>query len=101
MKRIIVTILIATSLLTLAACTEDQKNKAAVEAIETAEVSSNVAAAQKYLTEVKKRMAEEVKPEYFDSEEWRAFVDAYWQGYNEGQKQMLHPEYITESDITY
>ena len=43
MKRIIVTILIATSLLTLAACTEDQKNKAAVEAIETAEVSSNVA----------------------------------------------------------
>ena len=65
------------------------------------EKQSSLEAAKQILVETKEKTAETVKPEYFESDEWKAFVDAYWKGYNEGQKQMKNPEYKLETEIKY
>lgn len=57
--------------------------------------------AEKILADIKAQLAKEVKPEYFESDEWKAFVDAYWEGYNKGQEQMKEPEYKDMTDIQY
>lgn len=57
--------------------------------------------AEKILADIKAQLAKEVKPEYFESDEWKAFVDAYWEGYNQSQEQMKEPEYKDMTDIQY
>ena len=46
-------------------------------------------------------MAKEIKPEYFESEEWKAFVRSYWDGYNKGQEMMKDPEFKDMNAIEY
>lgn len=86
MKRVIV-LLIAMVIL-LAACVATEKQ-------------SSLEAAKQILVETKEKTAETVKPEYFESDEWKTFVDAYWKGYNKGQEQMKNPEYKDMTDIQY
>jgi glycyl-tRNA synthetase beta subunit len=78
----------------LVACTPDQLE-------EQAENTSRLSGAEKVLADIKAKLAKEVKPEYFESDEWKAFVDAYWEGYNQGQEQMKEPEYKDMTDIQY
>lgn len=77
------------------ACTQGDK------VIEQAEKTSRLSSAEKLLADIKAKLAKEVKPEYFESDEWKAFVDAYWEGYNKGQEQMKEPEYKDMTDIQY
>ena len=81
----------------LAACTPGDK------VIEQVEKTSRfgLADAEKVLADIKAELAKTVKPEYFESDEWKAFVDAYWEGYNQGQEQMKEPEYKDMTDIQY
>jgi hypothetical protein len=67
----------------------------------TPEKTSKLSIAEKVLADTKAKLAKEVKPEYFESDEWKAFVDAYWEGYNQGQEQMKEPEYKDMTDIQY
>ena len=87
MKKLAVILLVILLVFQLAAC--------------TAEKSSSLEEAEKILQETKERMAEEVKPEYFESEEWKAFVRSYWEGYNKGQEMMKNPEFKDMNDIEY
>ena len=66
MKRLAVVLLAGLLVFQLAACTDEQKEQ---RAIESAQKSSSLEKAEKFLQELKARMAEEVKPEYFESEE--------------------------------
>lgn len=93
MKQVAVVLAI---LLLCCSCTDTQKSSAASSVISVASSTGASAEAKKFLADVKARMAKEVKPEYFKSDEWKAFVDSYWRGYNQGQQQMLHPDYVTE-----
>lgn len=95
MKRLAVVLLAILLVFQLVACTYEQK------AIESAEKSSSLEEAEKILQGIKERMAEEVKPEYFESEEWKAFVRSYWEGYNKGQEMMKDPEFKDMNDIEY
>ena len=65
------------------------------------EKQSSLETAKQILVETKEKTAETVKPEYFESDEWKAFVDAYWDGYNKGQESMKEPEYKDMTDIQY
>ena len=67
----------------------------------TPEKTSKLSRAEKVLADTKAKLAKEVKPEYFESDEWKAFVDAYWEGYNQGQEQMKEPEYKDMTNIQY
>ena len=69
--------------------------------IEQAEKTSRLPGAEKVLADTKTKLAKEVKPEYFESDEWKAFVDAYWEGYNQGQEQMKEPEHKDMTGIQY
>lgn len=89
MKKLAVVLLVILLVFPLVACKQD--------AIE----SSSLEEAEKILQETKERMAEEVKPEYFESEEWKAFVRSYWEGYNKGQEMMKNPEFKDMNDIEY
>ena len=90
MKRRIATLVLACLIAApLAACTPDQQDGKAIEQ------------AEELLADIKAQLAKEVKPEYFESDEWKAFVDAYWEGYNQGQEQMKEPEYKDMTDIQY
>ena len=60
-----------------------------------------LAAAKKYIANVKAKMQETVKDEYFESAEWTSFVDAFWDGYNQGQEMMKNPQYMPLEDIEY
>lgn len=89
MKRCIaLLVLICLIAAPLAACTQVEK-------------ISRLSSAEKILADIKAELAKEVKPEYFESDEWKAFVDAYWKGYNQGQAQMKEPEYKDMADIQY
>lgn len=92
MKRCIAMLVLACLIAApLAACTQgDQVEK-----------TSRLSVAEKVLADTKAKLAKEVKPEYFESDEWKAFVDAYWEGYNQGQEQMKEPEYKDMTDIQY
>lgn len=83
-RRIAMLVLACLIAAPLAACTPDQLENA-----------------EKVLVDIKAKLAKEVKPEYFESDEWKAFVDAYWEGYNKGQEQMKEPEYKDMTDIQY
>lgn len=87
MKRLAVVLLIILLVFQLVACTNEK--------------SSSLEEAEKILQEIKERMAEEVNPEYFESEEWKAFVKSYWEGYNKGQEMMKNPEFKDMNDIEY
>jgi len=89
-RRIAMLILACLITAPLAACTPDQGDK-----------TSRLSSAEKVLADIKAELAKEVKPEYFESDEWKAFVDAYWKGYNQGQEQMKEPEYKDMTDIQY
>ena len=89
-RRIAMLILACLIAAPLAACTPDQGDK-----------TSRLSSAEKVLADIKAELAKEVKPEYFESDEWKAFVDAYWKGYNQGQEQMKEPEYKDMTDIQY
>lgn len=86
MKRLIVLLIAMVILLTACVATEKQ---------------SSLEAAKQILVETKEKTAETVKPEYFESDEWKAFVDAYWDGYNKGQEFMKEPEYMKKEAIEY
>lgn len=101
MKRLAVVLLASLLVFQLAACTYEQKEQGAEKAIESAEKSSSLEEAEKILQGIKERMAKEVKPEYFESEEWKAFVKSYWEGYNKGQEMMKDPEFKDMNDIEY
>ena len=94
-RRIAMLILACLIAAPLAACTQGDK------VIEQAEKNSRLASAEKVLADTKAKLAKEVKLEYFESDEWKAFVDAYWEGYNQGQEQMKEPEYKDMTDIQY
>ena len=83
-RRIAMLVLVCLIAAPLAACTPNQLENA-----------------EKVLADTKAKLAKEVKPEYFESDEWKAFVDAYWEGYNKGQEQMKEPEYKDMTDIQY
>ena len=103
MKKVIAAVMIGMLVVSMTACfgTPKQKQKAAEKVITQGTKSGSLAAAEKVLADTKTRLAKDVKPEYFESDEWKAFVDAYWKGYNEAQKQMKNPEYKLESEIKY
>lgn len=89
MKRLIAMIVLVCLIAApLAACTQVEK-------------TSRLSDAEKVLADIKAELAKTVKPEYFESDEWKAFVDAYWEGYNQGQAQMKEPEYKDMTDIQY
>lgn len=88
MKRIIVLLLAVVLLTSCAAPAASEKH-------------SSLEAAKQILVETKEKTAETVKPEYFESDEWKAFVDAYWDGYNKGQESMKDPEYMDKEAIEY
>lgn len=94
MKRLAAILLAGLLIFQLTACTSEQKEQ-------SAEKSSSLEEAEKILQGIKERMAEEVKPEYFESEEWKAFVRSYWEGYNKGQEMMKNPEFKDMNDIDY
>lgn len=96
-RRIAMLVLACLIAAPLAACTPEQGDKE----IEQAEKTGRLASAEKVLADTKAKLAKEVKPEYFESDEWKAFVDAYWEGYNQGQEQMKEPEYKDMTDIQY
>lgn len=98
MKRMLVVMLVVTL---FAGCAEEQYRQTAPAVIESAVTQTAKADAVKYLADVKERLAKDVKPEYFASEEWKAFVDAFWDGYNKGQESMKEPEFMSVDDITY
>jgi len=98
MKRLAVILLASLLIFQLSACTSEQKEQGA---IERAEKSSSLEEAEKILQGIKEHMAKEVKPEYFESEEWKAFVRSYWEGYNKGQEMMKNPEFKDMNDIEY
>lgn len=97
-RRIALLVLACLIAAPLAACTPDQPEEQGDKVIEQA---GRLASAEKLLADIKAKLAKEVKPEYFESDEWKAFVDAYWKGYNQGQAQMKEPEYKDMSDIQY
>ena len=90
-RRIAMIVLVCLIAAPLAACTQGDQ----------AEKTSKLSSAEKLLADTKAKLAEEVKPEYFESDEWKAFVDAYWKGYNQGQEQMKEPKYKDMTDIQY
>lgn len=98
MKQIFAALLVAAL---LAGCTEEQYKQAAPAVLESASSQSVKSDAIEYLADVKERLSKDVKPEYFASEEWKAFVDAFWDGYNKGQESMKEPEFMSVDDITY
>ena len=100
-RRIAMVILVCLIAASLAACTPDQLEEQGDKVIEQAEKTSKLSSAEKALANIKTKLAKEVKPEYFESDEWKAFVDAYWEGYNQGQEQMKEPEYKDIADIQY
>ena len=90
----------------LAACTPDQGDKtsklsSAEKVLADTDKTNGLSSAEKVLENIKAKLAKEVKPEYFESDEWKAFVDAYWESYNKGQEQMKEPEYKDMTDIQY
>lgn len=93
-RRIAMLVLACLIVAPLAACTPDQLE-------EQAENINKLSCAEKVLADIKATLAKEVKPEYFESDEWKAFVDAYWESYNKGQEQMKEPEYKDMTDIQY
>lgn len=93
MNKAIATIVASMLVVSMTACAPAQKEKATDKVITQVTNVNSLAAAEKVLVDIKTRLAKDVKPEYFESDEWKAFVDAYWKGYNEGQKQMKNPEY--------
>lgn len=99
MKRTILMIILATTL--LSGCKNEVKQNTANLAIEHAKESDSKQAAKDVLADIKSRMTKEVKPEYFTSDEWKMFVDAYWNGYNKGQEQMKLPNYMKADKIEY
>ena len=88
MKRLAAVLLAGLLVFQLAAC-------------ESAQKSSRLEDAEKFLQELKEHVAKEVKPEYFESKEWKAFVKSYWEGYNKGQEMMKNPEFKDMNDIEY
>ena len=100
-RRIAMLVLTCLIAAPLAACTSDQIEEQGDKAIVQAEKTSKLSSAEKVLADIKAELAKEVKPEYFESDEWKAFVDAYWEGYNQGQEQMKEPEYKDITDIQY
>lgn len=100
-RRIAMLVLACLIAAPLAACTPDQLEEQGGKVIEQAEKTSRLSSAEKVLADTKAKLAKEVKPEYFESDEWKAFVDAYWEGYNQGQEQMKEPEYKDMTDIQY
>lgn len=94
-RRIAMLVLACLIAAPLAACTPGDKE------IEQVKKTSRLSNAERILADTKAKLAKEVKPEYFESDEWKAFVDAYWEGYNQGQKQMKEPEYKDMTDIQY
>lgn len=102
MKKVIALVLMSMMLsVPVTACTQAEKEAGAKTAISTVKKTGSLAAAKKYLADVKAKMAKTVKPEYFKSKEWKMFVDAFWKGYNDGQKQMKNPEYMPKNQIKY
>jgi hypothetical protein len=103
MKKVIAAVMVGILVVSMTACTgtHEHKQKAADKVITQATKAGSLAAAEKVLADTKTRLAKDVKPEYFASAEWKAFVDAYWKGYNQGQEQMKNPEYKLESEIKY
>ncbi len=99
MKKIIGVVCISLIVATLPACTQEQKQLAEVS--EPAYASGSLAKAKETLAEIKQNMSKKVKAEYFESEEWHAFVKAYWNSYNEAQKSMKAPQYMDLSKIVY
>jgi glycyl-tRNA synthetase beta subunit len=100
-RRIAMLVLACLIAASLAACTPDQPKEQSDKEIEQVKKSSRLSNAERILADTKAKLAKEVKPEYFESDEWKAFVDAYWEGYNQGQKQMKEPEYKDMTDIQY
>lgn len=98
MKRLAAVLLVSLLVFQLVACTNEQ---VAEKAIESAEKSSRLEDAERILQGIKEHVAKEVKPEYFESEEWKAFVRSYWEGYNKGQEMMKNPEFKDMNDIEY
>ena len=96
MKKLAIVLLASLLVFQLAACEQKEQK-----AIERAEKSSSLEEAKKILQGIKERTAKEVKPEYFESEEWKAFVKSYWEGYNKGQEMMKNPEFKDMNDIKY
>ena len=90
MKRLIVVLLACVLLTACAAPPSKVEDK-----------NSSLEAAKQILVETKEKMSETVKPEYFESDEWKAFVDGYWNDYNKGQERMKNPEYKDMTDIRY
>ena len=99
MKRYALLIICAAAL--LGGCTAAEKQQASEVAIEQVSKASDLRDAEDFLVDVKKRMAKEVSEDYFASAEWKAFVDSFWNGYNEGQQQMKSPELKDLSTIVY
>lgn len=62
---------------------------------------SSKQSAIEYVEDVKLRLKDQVSEDYFESDEWKAFVDAFWKGYNEGQSKMRKPEYMESKDVVY
>lgn len=88
-RRIAMLILACLIAAPLAACTPDDDK------------TIRLSDAENILADIKDQLAKEVKPEYFESDEWKAFVDAYWEGYNQSQEWMKEPEYKDMTDIQY
>lgn len=88
-RRIAMVVLVCLLAAPLAACTPGD------------EKTIRLSDAERILADIKAQLAKEVKPEYFESDEWKAFVDAYWEGYNQGQEWMKEPEYKDMTDIQY
>lgn len=98
MKKFIIAVLLAT-LFVLPACTEKDVSEYAYSTVSSQ--SSTLQDAKDYLASVKEQMAAKVKPDYFESKEWYAFVDAFWDGYNKGQAEMKDPQYMPKEEIVY
>lgn len=101
MKRVIAIALVGLLVVPTAGCDQKQKESFATAYIETATKTSQLETAKKYMARVKAEMQKTAKDEYFESEEWIAFVDAFWDGYNQGQEMMKNPQYMEADDIEY
>jgi hypothetical protein len=109
MKQMVIMGLICLTVATCSSCSSKAQPGATMASANTsssAEIvsSSNTAAkdaAKKYIADVKERLQKTQKPEYFQSAEWKAFVDSFWQGYNKAQQQSKDPQLMSSSEITY
>ncbi len=68
--------------------------------VETHDVST-LERATEALADIREDMSEDFEQSYFTTDSWHSFVDAYWQGYNEGQEYAKEPDYMDTDNTVY